>query len=124
MLFRSKSVSGFEMYRKRYGRISPDSIVEFLVLDGDFPRSFRYCIGVADRALHLITGTPAGNFACPSEQRMGVLRSELDFAAVEPILTAGLHEFCDSVQTKMNTIGECISDDFFALRPLDTDAWA
>ena len=113
-----KSVSGFEMYRKRYGRISPDSIVEFLLLDGDFPRSFRYCIGVADRALHLITGTPAGNFACPSEQRMGVLRSELDFAAVEAILAAGLHEFCDASQTKMNIIDECISGDFFALRPL------
>jgi uncharacterized alpha-E superfamily protein len=113
-----KSVSGFEMYRKRYGRISPDSIVEFLLLDGDFPRSFRYCIGVADRALHLITGAPAGTFSCPSEQRMGVLRSELDFAAVEAILAAGLHEFCDASQTKMNIIDECISGDFFALRPL------
>src|SRR5258707_1216281 len=29
-----KSVSGFEMYRQRHGRISPDSIVEFLMLDG------------------------------------------------------------------------------------------
>ena len=28
-----KSVSAFEMYRKRYGRISPDRVVEFLLLD-------------------------------------------------------------------------------------------
>jgi len=112
-----KSVSGFEMYRKRYGRISPDRIVEFLLLDNEFPRSFRYCIGLADRALHLITGTSVGTYSCPSEQRMGVLRAELDFAAVENILTAGLHEFCDAVQTKMNTIDECISGDFFAHRP-------
>src|SRR5207248_2274931 len=81
-----KSVSGFEMYRKRYGRISPDRIVEFLLLDGEFPRSFRYCIGLADRALHLITGTPVGSFSCPSEQRLGMLRSELDYAQVMPIL--------------------------------------
>jgi hypothetical protein len=46
------------------------------------------------------------------------LRSELDFAAVEAILAAGLHEFCDASQTKMNIIDECISGDFFALRPL------
>jgi len=32
-----KSVSGFEMYRKAHGRISPRSIVEFLVLDREFP---------------------------------------------------------------------------------------
>ena len=40
-----KSVSGFEMYRKRHGRISPERIVEFLLLDGEFPRALRYCIG-------------------------------------------------------------------------------
>ena len=74
-----KSVSGFEMYRKRYGRISPDRIVEFLLLDGEFPRAFRYCIGLADRALHAITGTPVGAFSCPSEQRMGVLAQRTGF---------------------------------------------
>ena len=62
--------------------------------------------------------------SCPSEQRMGVLRSELDFAAVDGILAGGLHEFCDAVQTKMNTIDECISCDFFAQRPLTSEARA
>jgi uncharacterized alpha-E superfamily protein len=104
-----KSVSGFEMYRKRYGRIAPERIVEFLLLDNEFPRSFRYCIG---------------SFSCPSEQRLGVLRSELDFAAVDAILAGGLHEFCDAVQTKMNTIDEYISGDFFAQRPLVSEARA
>jgi len=117
-----KSVSGFEMYRKRYGRIAPDRIVEFLLLDSEFPRSLRYCIGLADRALHLITDSPVGTYACPSEQRLGILRSELDFAGVDSILTTGLHEFCDSSQTKMNTIGECINGDFFAHRPLTNEA--
>ena len=119
-----KSVSGFEMYRKRYGRLSPDRIVEFLLLDGEFPRSFRYCVSLADRALHYITGTPGGTFSCPSEQRMGILRSELDFAGVDAILAAGLHEFCDAAQTKMNTIDECIKGDFFALRPLVSEVRA
>jgi uncharacterized alpha-E superfamily protein len=111
-----KSVSGFEMYRKRYGRIAPDRIVEFLLLDGEFPRAIRYCISRADRSLRTITGTPAGNFSCSSEQNLGILRSEFDFARVEPILTAGLHEFCDALQRKMNTIDECVLSDFFALR--------
>jgi len=112
-----KSVSGFEMYRKRHGRIAPERIVEFLMLDGEFPRAIRYCVSRADRSLHAITGTPIGTFACPSEQRMGMVRSELDFARVEPILTAGLHEFCDALQVKMNRIDECVLSDFFAQRP-------
>ena len=73
-----KSVSGFEMYRKKYGRIAPDRIVEFLLLDGEFPRAVRYSIGQADQSLHAITGTPRGGFSCASEQRLGMLRSELD----------------------------------------------
>jgi len=119
-----KSVSGFEMYRKKYGRIAPERIVEFLLLDGEFPRAVRYCIGIADRALHAITGTPQGAFSCASEQRAGMLRSELDFARVEAILTGGLHEFFDALETKMNTIDECILADFFAQRPTSAKAWA
>src|SRR5256885_4963204 len=96
-----KSVSGFEMYRKRYGRISPERIVEFLMLDGEFPRAIRYCVSRADRSLHAVTGTPIGTFACESEQNLGRLRSELDFERVETVLATGLHEFCDALQTKM-----------------------
>jgi uncharacterized alpha-E superfamily protein len=110
-----KSVSGFEMYRKRHGRISPDRIVEFLLLDGEFPRALRYCIGRADRSLHVITGSHTDTFSCASEQRLGLLRGELDFARVDTILSAGLHEFCDALQVKMNTIDECIAKDFFFL---------
>jgi len=112
-----KSVSGFEMYRKRHGRIAPDRIVEFLLLDGEFPRALRYCIGRADRSLHVITGSAADGFTCSSEQRLGLLRGELDFTLVEGILSAGLHEFCDALQGKMNTIDECIKNDFFAQQP-------
>ena len=109
-----KSVSGFEMYRKRHGRIAPERIVEFLLLDGDFPRAVRYCIGVADTSLRAITGTRPGAFSCVCEQRLGLLRSQLDFAQTDAIIQAGLHEFFDSLQIKMNTIDECVFADFFA----------
>src|SRR5215510_12032221 len=105
------------MYRKRHGRISPERIVEFLLLDHEFPRALRYCVGRADRSLHMITGTAVDSFSCASEQRLGLLRSELDFARVDSILSGGLHEFCDALQTKMNTIDECVLSDFFAQRP-------
>ena len=34
-----KSVSALEMYRKKYGRIIPTQVAEFLILDRDFPRT-------------------------------------------------------------------------------------
>ena len=56
-----RSASAFEMYRKRHGRISPIAIVEFLLLDGEFPRAVRFCLNSARDSLHAISGTPVGS---------------------------------------------------------------
>lgn len=109
-----KSVSGFEMYRKRHGRITPSLLVEFLLFDNEFPRAVRYAVGRADRSLHAITGTPAGAFSCASERRLGLLRSELDFTRVDAVLAGGLHEFLDGLQVRMNRVDQGIGGDFFA----------
>ena len=101
------------MYRQRHGRIVPPRLIEFLLLDNAFPRAVRYSIGRADRALHAITGTSADTFSCASEQRLGILKSELDFTRVDAILSGGMHEFLDGLQMKMNQVDECILADFF-----------
>src|SRR6202012_1100454 len=65
-----KSVSGLEMYRKIYGRLEPRNIVDFLVMDRDFPRAIHYCIQRADESLRAITGTASGTFRYNSELLM------------------------------------------------------
>ena len=117
-----KSVSGFEMYRKKHGRLQPRDIVEFLVLDREFPRSLHYCIHKADESLHAITGTPMGAFQWPSERLTGLLRAELDFMSVEQILREGLHEHLDLLQAKMNAIGKGLSEDFYVWTPEEPTA--
>jgi uncharacterized alpha-E superfamily protein len=107
-----KSVSGFEMYRKRYGRITPADVVAFLVMDADFPRAVRHCIRTASESLHAITGAPVGAFTCQSEQLMGQLCAELDFTSVQSVITGGLHEYLDRLQLKMNAIDLSLRSDF------------
>jgi uncharacterized alpha-E superfamily protein len=107
-----KSVTGFEMYRKKYGKITPRNIVDFLVMDHDFPRSVHFCVRCADESLHAITGTPMGSFRFPSEQLMGQLRAELDFTSVDRVIRDGLHEYLDSLQAKMNAIDRGLKNDF------------
>jgi uncharacterized alpha-E superfamily protein len=114
-----KSVSGFGMYRRKHGRISPRDIVEFLLMDPDFPRSIRFCIRSADESLHAITGSPMGSFVYASEQVMGLLRAELDFTPVDRVLGGGLHEYLDSLQVKMNTLDNSILNDFVTRLPAD-----
>ncbi len=113
-----RSASALEMYRKRHGHIAPEQIVEFLVLDHEFPRSIHHCLTAANDSLHAITGTPVGMYRNPAEQRLGQLRAELAYADTEHIIKRGLHEFLDGFQTKLNLVDQCIFDTFFALRPI------
>ena len=111
-----RSASAFEMYRKRHGRIRPDGIIEFLLLDADFPRSVRYCMDGVRSSLHHITGTPLGSFRNPSEKLLGQLCSDLAFTQVDEIEDEGLHEYLDGLETKINQVGSGIYDTFFAFR--------
>jgi uncharacterized alpha-E superfamily protein len=111
-----RSASAFEMYHKRHGRISPRRIAEFLLLDREFPRAIHYCLMAARESVHAITGTPAGMFRSPVEQLLGLLCSELAYAQMDDIMAAGLHEYLDELQTKMNQVGHHVEETFFAAR--------
>ncbi|NJL91679.1 MAG: alpha-E domain-containing protein [Coleofasciculaceae cyanobacterium SM2_1_6] len=112
-----KSASAYEMYRKcSQHRITPDRVIEFLTLDRHFPRSILFCLLEAQASLHEITGTPIGTYRNVAERSLGRLRTELDYIATEEIINAGLHEFLDTLQGRINTVGHKIYEEFFALR--------
>lgn len=107
-----KSASALEMYRKTHGRITPVQVANFLMLDREFPRAVRFCLANAEESLLAITGSPAGTFRNVAEQRLGRLRSELDYAHINEIISGGLHEFIDRFQTKLNDVGAAVSETF------------
>ena len=111
-----RSASAFEMYRKAHGRIAPERVVEFLLLDKEFPRAIQYCLMRARESVHAISGTPEGVFRHPVERLLGELCSELAYARIEGIISAGLHEHLDRLQTKMNQVGNGVAETFFAAR--------
>ena len=112
-----KSVSGFEMYRKKAWADLASQHRGFSGPGPRLPASIRFCIRSADESLHAITGTPMGSFVYASEQVMGLLRAELDFTPVDRIIGGGLHEYLDSLQVKMNTIDNSILNDFVTRLP-------
>ena len=109
-----RSASAFEMYRKRHGGIEPGHIVQFLLLDPEFPRAIRFCLSAARESLHAITGTPDGGFRNSSEKLLGQLCSELAYTHVEEVIQRGLHEYLDQLQTRMNGVSAGIHETFFA----------
>ncbi|MGI9047626.1 MAG: alpha-E domain-containing protein [Burkholderiales bacterium] len=113
-----KSASANEMYRKRYGQLTPAKIVRFLLLDREFPRAVRYCVLEAESCLRAISGSPAGSYRNAAEQRLGRIAAELNYAHIEEIIAAGLHEYLDNLELVLNSASAAVFDTFFSLRPI------
>ena len=67
----------------------------------------------AQESLQQISGSPAGTYRYLTEQRMGRLCSQLDYASIKDIIQLGLHEYIDSFQVQLNVMGEAVRGDFF-----------
>ena len=111
-----RSASAFEMYRQRHGRISPKGIVQFLLLDPEFPRAIRFCLNAAMESLHAISGTSSNQANNKPEKLLSDLCANLGTAGVDQILKSGLHEYLDHLQDQMNLVGTGIFETFFAKR--------
>ncbi len=113
-----KSTSSFEMYRKRFNLISPQNIVDFLIFDREFPRSIIYCVNHAEQSLFRIMGTPMGTFKNELERQFGKLSGKLNYSNVSEVMSIGLHDFLDDIQTDLNGLGDAIFENFFAIKHL------
>ena len=113
-----RSASAFEMYRKRHGRIAPDRIVEFLLLDREFPRAVHYCLIEAEESLHAISGTRrSARSATRPSSASGSSAPSWRTPRCGSIIASGLHEFLDALQTRINLVGRRRSSaTFFAPR--------
>jgi uncharacterized alpha-E superfamily protein len=109
------SVSGYEMFRRRHGRILPGRVVDFLLLDRDFPRAVLHCLERAEECLLALSGTPMGSYRNSAEKQVSRLRANLAYTHVDEVFGQGLHEFLDGLQTGLNEAGEGIFETFFAL---------
>ena len=110
-----KSASAYEMYRKCQHRIIPSSVVEFLILNRQFPRSIHFCLWQAERCLHEITNTSIGTWCNSAERSLGKLCSQLGYLTIDDIVESGLHEFLGDMQSSINGVGNEIYTTFFAV---------
>ncbi|MFI5378923.1 MAG: alpha-E domain-containing protein [Tepidisphaerales bacterium] len=108
-----KSVSGYAMYRRDYGRIDPHNVVKFLLLDDGFPRAVRFCVAACEDSMRAITGSPRGTHQNEAERLLGRLRAQLDYQQIREIMNSGLHEYLDQVQSEINAIDSEIYAAFF-----------
>ena len=109
-----KSVSAYDMYRKKYGKLTPSNIAEFLILDREIPRSILACLIIAEQSLITLSGSSVG-FTNLAQKQLGALKSQLEYVDINDIVTSGLHEYLDDIQQKLDGISSAIYNSFFAL---------
>jgi uncharacterized alpha-E superfamily protein len=93
-----RSCRAYEAYQRLYvGRVEPERVVEFLLLQPDFPRSVRFSLAAAADALAAIEGPGAGREMSTVERILGRVLSDLKYSTLDEILRNDLHTFLSGV---------------------------
>jgi len=105
-----KSMSGFEAYRRRYASLLPQNIAEFVILDGDFPRSLRFAVDRMAQALETIGSARADS---PSAAAIAALADLLGAHTGGSLFESGLHEFLESFVDGVSKLHGALQQEYF-----------
>ncbi len=103
-----RSATAFEAYCKVYtADLSPERILEFLLLDAEFPHSLRFSIESVERALDAIDAKigPKGKGRGEQLHRLaGRLSAQLGFISIDELLAGNVIAFLHSIQRQCHEI--------------------
>lgn len=108
-----RSVSGLEMYRRLWHEIHHSHVIDFIVLNPEFPRSIHSCMRRAHQSLKAIGFESSGGIE-PPILLVERLCAELESLTVYDIVKMGLHEFLDQIQSKISRISGSMYTAYFA----------
>jgi uncharacterized alpha-E superfamily protein len=105
-----KSMSGFEAFRRRYHSLRPLDVAEFVVLDGDFPRSLRFAV---DRMAQALAKIGSARTDSPSARAIAALGEQLDKSDGGALFEQGLHEFLDAFLVGVSDLHGALQREYF-----------
>lgn len=108
-----RSCTAFEAYCKVYtADLTPERILEFLLLDADFPHALRFSIDAVECALEAISEKSGSKGAKVRAEQLhraaGRLRSQLSFISIDELLNSNVVHFLQSVQKQCHIIHQGI----------------
>lgn len=109
-----KSVSAYDMYLKKHGKLTAQGISGFLIFDKNFPRSILSCIIGLDKSLQAVT-IQNEDKRNEAEKKLGLLRSHLEYSDIEDVFQFGVHEYLDDVQSRLNALSVSIFETYFSI---------
>ncbi|HEV8246229.1 MAG TPA: alpha-E domain-containing protein [Polyangiaceae bacterium] len=107
-----RSCSALEAYRALHPtRVSPRRVLEFLVLDRQFPRTVRFSVDRAAGVARDITGL--AQRGGDVERRFGRLAAQLDYADLDELVARGAESYLDEVLLAIGDASMAVQRNFF-----------
>lgn len=110
-----RSCTAFEAYCRVYtADVSPDRILEFLLLDAKFPHAIRYSVDALQTALEAIHREGGGTRRGESLKRIGGrLQAQLGFADVQEIAMHNVVEYLQAISEQLQLVNAEIFHQYF-----------
>jgi uncharacterized alpha-E superfamily protein len=103
-----KSLSGYQMYRRKVRlRVSGPEVLRFLLQDKEFPRAVHFCLDKLESCLRRL---PRHEHCLAAIEK---LQAVVVVAEVDRLVEAGLSEFLDSLQLRLNRLDGQIHATYF-----------
>lgn len=108
-----KSCRAYEPYQRRhFGRVEPERVVGFLLIDALFPRSVRFSVEALLRSLDAIEGPAGRRPLSKADQLLGLMRAELTYRPLGPILSGDLHEFLSRLIDQVGQVSRAVQEQY------------
>ena len=110
-----RSCSAFEPYRRASaGQINVINVVEYLLLNREFPRAVLFCLNSCQQTLDRIgEDVTAPPRADPPRRALGRLAADLDYLDIQEVLGENMDPFLSRFLVRLNSIGDDISRLYF-----------
>ncbi len=100
-----RACTAFESYCRRYtATLHPRQVAEFLLLDGELPRSVRFAVEQVELSLRAIARLAGRSAAGRPERLAGRLRAFINYALMDEIMADSLHAFLDHIRRQCSLI--------------------
>ncbi len=104
-----RSATAFEAYCKVYtADLTPERILEFLLLDAEFPHSLRFSIDALQHALAAIDRVSGGSRSESLNRLAGRVYASLAYTSVDEILDQGVVPYLHRIQSQCSQIHNSI----------------
>jgi uncharacterized alpha-E superfamily protein len=110
-----KSCTAFEAYCKVCtATIEPRCIVDFLLLNAEFPHSVRFSANMVQSGLQAIAAATFARNAGPAERLAGRLRAMLDYMHIDEVMAGSIHTYLEHIASQCAQIHTAIQDIYIA----------